>query len=154
MPEDPAVTSYLANLPDDRRALMTAALDVVRRQMPPGYAEAFAAGMITWTVPLQRYPSTYNKQPLLYAGLAAHKSYCTIYLMSLYSGSDDEQAFRARWAVGGRKLDMGKSCLHFRSFDELDVDLIEETIASTSVEDYIARCELIRTTKRAGPAKT
>lgn len=136
--------AYLAQLPDDRRELIAAVLDVVRRAVPPGYQEEIAYGMVTWSVPLERYPATYNKKPLQYVALASQKNYCTIYLMSVYTGSDDERSFRERWEAGGRKLDMGKSCLRFRSLDDLDLDLLGETIAAVPVETYIDRYEASR----------
>ena len=138
------VEDYLGELPADRRHLLESVLAVVRRSMPPGYVESVAYGMITWSVPLERYPKTYNKQPLAYLALAAQKSFCSLYLMSLYSGSDDERSFRDRWIAGGRRLDMGKSCLRFKSLDDLDLDLLGETIAATPVDAYIDRYEHTR----------
>ena len=38
-------------------------------------------GMITWQVPLKRYPDTYNKQPLAFVALAAQKNNYALYLM-------------------------------------------------------------------------
>ena len=37
----------------------------------------------------------------------------------------------------GKKLDMGKSCLHFKSLDDLPLDVVGEVIASTPMEKYI-----------------
>jgi hypothetical protein len=144
VPSAQTVEDYLAGLPDDRRQVIDAVVDLVRRSMPPGYVESVAFGMITWSVPLERYPKTYNKQPLAYLALAAQKSFCSLYLMSLYSGSDDERSFRDRWIAGGRRLDMGKSCLRFKSLDDLDLDLLGETIAATPVDAYIDRYEHTR----------
>lgn len=135
------VDDYLAQLPDDRRELLETVLGVVRRRMPAGFAEAIEFGMPSWSVPLERYPATYNKKPLAYVALASQKSYCSLYLMSLYSGSEDEVSFRQRWTAGGRKLDMGKSCLRFKSLEDLDLDVLGDVIAGTTVEDYIARYE-------------
>ena len=145
MSVDPVtVAAYLAQLPDDRRELIAAVLDVVRRAMPAGYAESIEFGMIGWSVPLERYPSTYNKKPLSYVALASQKNYCSLYLMSLSSGSEEETSFRDRWAAGGRNLDMGKSCLRFKRLEDLDLDVLADTIAATSVDDYIARYEATR----------
>lgn len=135
--------AYLALLPADRRELIGAVLDAVRRAMPAGYEEGIAFGMITWSVPLERYPATYNKKPLSYVALASQKNYCALYL-SLYSGSDEERSFRERWEAGGRKLDMGKSCLRFKRIEDLDLDLLADSIASTTVDDYIAIYEAAR----------
>lgn len=44
----------------------------------------------------------------------------------------------------GRKLDMGKSCLRFKKLADLDLDLIAEVVASTSVEAFIEQYEKAR----------
>lgn len=58
------VAAYLAELPPERRAVVSAVRDAVNAHLPPGYEEAMAFGMIGWSVPLSRYPDTYNQQPL------------------------------------------------------------------------------------------
>jgi len=37
--------------------------------VPAGYHEGIAWRAITWSVPLERYPDTYNGQPLAYVAL-------------------------------------------------------------------------------------
>jgi hypothetical protein len=98
-----------------------------------------------WVVPLERYPDTYNKQPLAYVSLAAQKNYNSLYLMAIYSDTDEERRFREAWARGGRTLDMGKSCLRFRTLAEVDLELIAETVAAFPVERFLETYERIRT---------
>ena len=93
--------------------------------------------MISWVVPLERFPDTYNGQPLGYVSLAAQKRHFSLYLMGLSSSVERELDFRERWTAGGRKLDMGKACLRFRRLEDLDLGLVAAAIASTSVEDYV-----------------
>ena len=45
--------------------------------------------------------------------------------------------FRDAYARSGKKLDMGKSCVRFRTADDLPLPLIGETIAKVSVDDMI-----------------
>jgi hypothetical protein len=138
------VQKYLDNLEPDRREVVSAVREVVNAAMPDGYEEGIAYGMIGWSVPLERYPDTYNGQPLGYVALAAQKRYYSLYLNALYAGSVDETEFRRRWEGSGRKLDMGKSCLRFRKLEDLNLDLIAETVAGTPVDAYIARYEQAR----------
>ena len=42
-------------------------------------------GMIVYQVPLKTYPDTYNKQPLMYAGLASQKNHMAVYLSGIYT---------------------------------------------------------------------
>ena len=145
-----SVDAYLAELPPQRRAVVSAVRDIVNAHIPPGYEEAMAYGMIGWSIPLSRYPVTYNKQPLSYAGLAAQKNNFALYLMCAYAESGQEQALRDAYAKAGRKLDMGKSCLRFKSLDDLLVEPIAASIASTSVEQFIARYEASRKLTKSG----
>ena len=68
------VAAYLKGLPADRRKVVSAVRDVVLKNLPKGYREGMNWGHITYEVPLERYPDTYNGQPLCYVGLAAQKN--------------------------------------------------------------------------------
>lgn len=138
------VDEYLNSLEPERRDVVAAVRDVVNKALPEGYEEALAYGMIGWQVPLDRYPDTYNGQPLGYAGLAAQKRHYSLYMNMIYTGSADEDEFRKRWQARGRKLDMGKSCVRFKRLDDVDLDLIAETVAGTSVDEFIAQYERVR----------
>jgi uncharacterized protein YdhG (YjbR/CyaY superfamily) len=135
---------YLEQLPDDRRQSMQKVLETVRASLPPGYQESMSWGMITWEIPLERYPETYNKQPLGYAALASQKNYMSLYLMAVYADSEQEKWLREQFAKSGKKLDIGKSCLRFRSADDLPLDVIGQLIASTPPETFIERYEKSR----------
>jgi hypothetical protein len=145
-----SVDAYLAELPPQRRAVVAAVRDLVNAHIPPGYEEGMAYGMIGWSIPLSRYPVTYNKQPLSYAALAAQKNNYALYLTCADAGPGREQALRDAYAKAGRKLDMGKSCLRFKSLDELLVEPVAALIASTSVEQFIARYEASRKLTKSG----
>jgi len=138
------VEECLDRLAPERREVVRAVRDVVAAAMPEGYAEGVAFGMITWSIPLERYPKTYNGQPLGYVALAAQKRHYALYLMGLYAESDEAAQFRRRWEAGGRRLDMGKSCLRFRGLHDLDLDLVAEAVAGTSVPVYLERYERAR----------
>src|SRR5512139_1594248 len=79
------VEGYLAALDADPRATIDAVREVVLANLPAGYEEALGWGMLSYEVPLHRYPATYNGKPLMYAALAAQKRYFSLYLTSVYS---------------------------------------------------------------------
>lgn len=137
------VAAYLAELPPERRAIVSTVRDLVNSHLPPGYSETMGWGMICWGVPLSRYPDTYNRQPLCYAALAAQKNAYSLHLMGVYADSKDERSLREAYEKAGKKLDMGKCCLRFKSLDGLLQDEIARLIAGTSVEDYIAHYERV-----------
>lgn len=138
------VAAYLAELPPERRAVVAAVRDLVNAHLPNGYVEEMSYGMIGWNIPLARYPKTYNGQPLNYAGLAAQKNAYSLYLNCVYTDSEQELRLRDAYARAGLKLDMGKSCLRFKSLDGLLQDEVGAILASTSVEQYIALYEASR----------
>ena len=134
---------YLAELPPERRAVIAAVRDVIRRNLPAGYQETMNWGMLSYEVPLERYPVTYNGRPLSYAGLAAQKSHYALYLMGMLQ-PDAEGSLREQFERAGKKLDMGRSCIRFRKLDDLPLDVIGRVIASSPPDDYIAAYEAVR----------
>jgi hypothetical protein len=134
---------YIAELPPERQALVAHIRDLVNRNLSPGYVERMIWGMI-WELPLERYPDTYNGQPLVYAGLAAQKNHTALYLNCIYASEERTQALRDAYAAPGKKLDMGKSCLRFKKADDLAEDVLAEAIASVPVEAFIAEYERSR----------
>ena len=130
--------AYLASLPAERRAVIAAVRKVVRQHLPDGYVETMNWGMLSYEIPLSRYPVTYNKQPLSYIGLAAQKNNYALYMMSVHGDKWLRDTLRASYEAAGRKLDMGKCCLRFKRLEELPLDIIGEIVAATPVETMIA----------------
>ena len=135
------VDDYLAELPEDRRAVVSAVRDLVRANLPDGYREAMNWGMIAYEVPPERYPKTYNRQPLSYAALSAQKGHYALYLNCITAGSAREDRIRSEFAEAGKRLDMGKSCVRFKAIDDLALDAIGRVIAGTTVDQFIAQYE-------------
>jgi hypothetical protein len=138
------VGEYLAELPPDRREVVSKVRDLVRHNLPKGYTETMNWGMISYELPLERYPNTYNGQPLSYVALAAQKNYYALYLMSAYQDSEQGKQLAAAFKRAGKKLDMGKSCLRFKTLDDLPLDAIGRVVASTPPEKWIAQFEAAR----------
>ena len=139
-----SVEDYISALPDERATAIREVQRTILGRLPPGYREEMGFGMITYVIPLERYPVTYNGKPLMYAALASQKNYMSVYLMNVYGDPAAEQWFLERYAASGKRLDMGKSCVRFRKLDDLPTDLIGETVAGTTVEEYIGRYEASR----------
>jgi hypothetical protein len=138
------VQAYLDELPEERRAVIAAVRDVILRHLPAGYRETMSWGLISYEVPLERYPDTYNGQPLSYVCLAAQKNHYALYLMCVYGNASREAWLRAEFQKAGKKLDMGKSCLRFRKLEDLPLDVIGQVVAAATPEQYIAGYEASR----------
>ena len=136
--------AYLAELPPERQALASKVRDLVNANLPPGFVERMNWGMISWELPLERYPSTYNGQPLVYAALGVQKNHTALYLNCIYASEERTQRMREAYAAAGKKLDMGKSCVRFKKAEDLAEDVLARAIASVPVDSFIAEYERTR----------
>ena len=139
--EAKAVEKYLAELPDDRRAAIAEVHDTILANLPEGYEEVMNWGMVTYQVPLEVYPNTYNKQPLMYAALASQKNHMAVYLSAIYSDEGSRDRFEAAYKMTGKRFDVGKSCVRFKKLEDLPLDVIGNAIRGVSVDDFVALYE-------------
>ena len=142
------VDEYLKSLPEERRKAMTKVRAMVKKNLPKGYREHLDYGMITYDLPLEKFSDTYNKRPLCYIGLASQKSHMALYLMSAYGNPEQEKFLADAFKKAGKKLDMGKTCLRFKTLDDLPLDAIATIVASTPPEQLIAKHEAVHAPKR------
>jgi len=82
-PKQLSVDDYIDVLSEDRKTAINAVRGTILENLPDGYEETVQHGMICYVIPLETYPVTYNKLPLMFAGLASQKNYMTVYLMNI-----------------------------------------------------------------------
>lgn len=138
------VAGYLRALPPDRREIISKLRTLILKNLPTGYKETMGWGMICYGIPLSTYPVTYNGQPLCYLALASQKHHLAIYAMSLYPKSGKERRFREDFSNAGKTLDMGKSCIRFKTLADLPLGVIRKLVAGTSVKEFIGIYERSR----------
>ena len=138
------VKEYLNELPDDRKESLSTVREVIIQNLPTGYDEVMNWGMITYEVPLVKFPETYNGKPLMYAALASQKNHMSIYLMGCYMSPDIRKAFENAYKKSGKRFDAGKSCIRFKNVEDLSLKLIGKTIGSMSVDKFIENYLLSR----------
>lgn len=150
-----SVDQYLAKLPADRRDAISRVRDVVNANLPDGYEERLQYGMISWVVPESALPAAdvYNKQPLALASLASQKSHMALYLMCVYGDPKERTWFESAFEKAGKKLDMGKSCVRFKSLDALPLDVIGKAISHVGVDAYVAAYRKVRGSIKSATAK-
>jgi hypothetical protein len=144
-----SVSAYLAGLPAERRTVVAAVRKLIKANLPAGYKESIGSGAVYYSVPLSVLPDTYNGQPLCYVALAAQKNYYSLYLMSVYGDTPKAKAFKEAFASAGKKLDMGKACVRFKTLDDLPLDVIAKTIAGTPMAAYVAMYRAIANRRKA-----
>ena len=143
---------YVKSLSPDRRAAIETVRRVILDNLPKGYEEYFMADMLMYSVPLSVLPKTYNGHPLCYAALASQKNYMSVYVMSAYGDKNTDAWLRAEFKRRGKKLDMGKSCIRFKSVDDLPLEVIGQVIAKTPMEGWIRMYQQSRAREKAPAA--
>lgn len=133
----PAVATFLASVPVERRAELTKVRDVIVRNLPAGYEEAVAGKILVYQVPLAIYPDTYNGNALWYAALASQKHHLSLYLMTCYADHALARRLKDGFSAAGKKLDMGKSCIRFRTTADLPLDVIGEIVGSVPMDRWV-----------------
>jgi uncharacterized protein YdhG (YjbR/CyaY superfamily) len=138
------VEEYLNELPAERREVVSKVRDVILENLPEGYQENMNWGMIAYEVPLERYPETYNKQPLMYMALAAQKNHYAVYASGVYMDPLGESWVQSEFEKAGKKLDMGKSCIRFKKLEALPLEVVGKITGAHEVDDFIQTYEKSR----------
>jgi hypothetical protein len=101
--------------------------------------------MIGYVIPHSIYPAGYHCDPSLplpFIALAAQKNSINFYHMGIYADS-----LLLDWFVTERpkhtamKLDMGKSCIRCKKYDQIPYGLIAELVEKMSVQEWVSMYE-------------
>ena len=147
------VEEYLASLPEDRRAALEAVRRKILENLPDGYDEVMNWGMITYEVPLETCPDTYNGKPLMYAALGSQKNNMAVYLTGIYMDEEARDEFEASYRDTGKRMDMGKSCVRFRTLEDLPLPLIGEAIGQIPADEFVERVKAVHSVKNSKKSK-
>ena len=137
------VSAYLAELPVEHKAVIATLRRAIKRTLPAGFVEVMQYGMISYVVPLAKFPAGYHttpNTPLPFIALASQKKFIALYHMGLYGNRTLMAWFTKAYAAANvGKLDMGKSCLRFATIKHVPVELIAELASKISMAEYIAQ---------------
>ena len=131
------VKQYLDELDSQRAPQIRELVKLVRNNIKPGFIETMRWGMISYEIPIEVSGETYNKQPLNYVAIASQKNYISVYVLGIYANDDDPIEFRSRWAASGKKLNMGKACVRFKTIQDADLPTLAWAIRRLSVNQYL-----------------
>jgi uncharacterized protein YdhG (YjbR/CyaY superfamily) len=139
------VESYIIALPEDRQEIFKKLRDVIKTNLPEGFQEGIGYGMIAYFVPHSLYPKGYHADPstpLPFISLASQKNHVALYHMGIYSDAELHRWFIEEYERRCKyKLDMGKSCIRFKKFDDIPFSLIGELAAKMSVQQWVDKYE-------------
>jgi hypothetical protein len=133
---------YIAQIPEERKAAFTKLRKVIKKNLPKGFSEGTAYGMMGWSVPHSLYPPGYHcdpKLPLPFIGIASQKNFIAVYHMGVYADPKLLKWFTAAHAKASpKKLDMGKSCMRYKKSEDIPYDLIGELASKITPDEWIA----------------
>ncbi len=139
------VNDILINLPEDRAEPFNKLHHVIVKNLPKGFEAGISYGGLGYVVPHTLYPAGYHckpSEPLPFAGIASQKNSINFYHMGIYSDPKLLKWFVTEYPKHSKqKLDMGKSCIRFKKFDEIPYKLIGELMKKISVREWIEKYE-------------
>jgi hypothetical protein len=158
MSKTPATTAaYAQALPIDRRAVFESLCEVFRKNLPDGFSEGFAYGMVSFCVPHTTYPDGYHCDPsipLPFVQIASQKKHLAVYHMGLYVIEGEVEWLTSAWAAATtQKLDLGKSCLRLDPAKPLPLELLATLASRTTVERWISAYDKIRPARKPSKPK-
>jgi|GEM_PF-1121195 len=124
-----AYDQYLASVPPERRNEVRRVWDVVRENIAAGYREEFGPKFLTFKAGEEWY-----------VALANQKNYISLYLMPVYVCPE----LKAKLDASGKKLKCGKSCINFKSAEELPLEVIAEIVSANDADAYKERIRQVR----------
>lgn len=137
--------AYVAQLPEERRAVMSQLRAAVQQHLPPGFEETMSYGMIGYVVPHSRYPAGYHcdpKLPLPFMSIAAQKNFYAFYHMGIYTDPELMDWFTDAYPNhSSAKLDMGKSCIRFKKPEHIPYALLGELAGKMTPEQWVSLYE-------------
>lgn len=136
---------YIAQLPTERQEVISKIRQTILDNLPKGFKEEISYGMLGYVVPHSKYPNGYHcdpKLPLPFINLASQKNFVALYHSGIYADPKIHTWFVAEYEKHSqRKLDMGKSCIRFKSMTDIPYELIGALCKKMTPDDWIALYE-------------
>jgi hypothetical protein len=132
---------YIDSLPEDRKQAIDEIRKAILKNLPKGFKEVMSYGMLGYVVPHSLYTAGYHcnpKVPLPFINIASQKNFVAVYHMGLYADKDLLTWFTNEFAKQSKtKLDMGKSCIRFKKWDQIPFKLIGKLASKITPQQWI-----------------
>ena len=136
-----SIKDYINSIELDRKKTIIELIDVIDKNIPKGFEKVMNYGMPSFVVPHSVYPDGYHcdkSLPLPFIGVSNLKSSISLHHMGLYADSELLDWFESEYPThSNTKLDMGKSCIRFKKFNEIPYELIGILSTKMTVKDWI-----------------
>ncbi|TDT46667.1 uncharacterized protein DUF1801 [Maribacter spongiicola] len=132
---------FIAQLPPERKVVIEKLRGIILKNLPVGFEERLSYGMLGYVVPHSIYAAGYHvkpEQPLPFINLASQKNFIALYHSGIYADIALMNWFKSEYPIHcKRKLDMGKSCVRFKSMDDIPYELIAELCSKMTLTEWI-----------------
>src|SRR4051794_1089426 len=102
MPAPTNAKEYIDSLPEDRRKAVSEIRKAINKNLPNGFKEIIAYGMIGWVVPHSAYPPGYHcdpSKPLMLMSLGSTKGHISLHHLGLYASVPLLNWFQTAWSA-------------------------------------------------------
>jgi hypothetical protein len=135
----------LANIPEERKEAFNKLHQTIVDNLPKGFEPGISYGMLGYVIPHELYPAGYHckpSEPLPFASLASQKNSINFYHMGIYLDPALMEWFVAEFPKhSSQKLDMGKSCIRFKKWDQIPFELMGQLMQKMTAAQWIALYE-------------
>ena len=136
-----SIKDYTNSLASDRKTTITQLINVIEQNIPKGFEKVMNYGMPSFVIPHTIYPNGYHCDttlPLPFIGVSNQKSSISLHHMGLYADPELLNWFKSEYPKhSNTKLDMGKSCIRFKKFNEIPYELIGILSNKMTVKNWI-----------------
>jgi uncharacterized protein YdhG (YjbR/CyaY superfamily) len=140
-----SIEEYINLLPQERRVVIEKLRRTILQNLPKGFEEQMSYGMLGYVIPHSMYPAGYHVKPELplpFINLASQKNFIALYHSGIYVKTELLDWFVSEYPNHcTRKLDMGKSCIRFKSMDDIPYGLIAKLCTKMSAQEWISLYE-------------
>jgi len=142
-----SIKEYMNAIPEDRKEYINKLREVIKINLPIGFGEVLQYNMISYVIPLSIYPKGYHVKegtPLPFISIGNQKNTINIYHLGVYAEKELHDWFVTEYkSIFGKKPDMGKSCIRFKTINEDVLSLVGKLSTKMSVDEYITLYEKI-----------
>lgn len=140
-----SVQEILANIPEERKEAFNKLHQTIVDNLPKGFEPGISYGMLGYVIPHELYPAGYHckpSEPLPFASLASQKNSINFYHMGIYLDPALMEWFVVEFPKhSSQKLDMGKSCIRFKKWDQIPFELMGQLMQKMTSAQWIALYE-------------
>jgi hypothetical protein len=132
---------YIQKSPEDRQPYLNKLWELIAENIPKEFSAGMSYGFPSFVVPLAVFPPGYHckkEEPLPFISIANQKNFIALYHMGMYANPDLYAWFVEAYPKHAKKkLDMGKSCIRFKTMDDIPCDLIGELVQKMTSQQWI-----------------